>query len=57
MPGYFLTDLTYASGDKSSVSKDLVVNAGETLTSALDKIKNMLVHFEYFYDINGKFVF
>jgi hypothetical protein len=27
------------------------------LTSVLDKIKNMLVEFEYFYDVDGRFVF
>jgi hypothetical protein len=57
MPGYFLTDLTYASGDGKSSSNDLIAKAGESITSVLDKIKNMLVHFEYYYDINGKFVF
>ncbi|MGN1342649.1 MAG: hypothetical protein ACI4VL_05435 [Bacilli bacterium] len=48
-PGYFLTDLTYAG--------ELIGKAGETLTSVLDKIKNMLSNFEYYYDINGKFIF
>ena len=48
-PGYYLTDLTYAG--------ELIGKAGETLTSILDKIKKMLNNFEYFYDINGKFVF
>ena len=47
--GYRLTDLVYAG--------DLIANAGETLTSVLDKIKNMLSDFEYFYNIDGKFVF
>jgi hypothetical protein len=44
-----LTDLTYAG--------DLIANVGETLTSVLDKIKNMLGEFEYFYDIDGRFIF
>lgn len=47
--GYRLTDLTFAG--------DLIANVGETLTSVLDKIKNMLGDFEYFYNIDGKFVF
>ena len=47
--GYRLTDLTYAG--------DLIANAGESLTSILDKIKNMLVEFEYFYNLQGQFVF
>jgi len=49
MPGYRLTDLTYAG--------DLIGAIGESLTSILDKVKNMLGDFEYFYDINGRFVF
>lgn len=49
IPGYRLTDLTYAG--------DLIANVGESLTSVLDKIKNMLGNFEYFYDLKGRFVF
>jgi hypothetical protein len=29
----------------------LILNAGETVTSLLDKLKNMLGNFEYFYDL------
>ena len=47
--GYRTTDLVYAG--------DLIANIGEALTSILDKIKNMLGNFEYFYNIDGKFVF
>ena len=47
--GYRITDLTYAG--------ELVANIGESITSVLDKIKNMLVEFEYFYDVDGRFVF
>ena len=43
--GYRQTDLIYAG--------DLIANIGESITSVLDKIKNMLVEFEYFYDVNG----
>ena len=58
VPGYFLTDLTYAhSSSLKSSSKDLIAKAGESLTSVLNKIKDMLVNFEYYYDINGKFIF
>jgi hypothetical protein len=32
-------------------NNDLILNAGETVTSLLDKIKNMLGDFEYFYDL------
>ena len=47
--GYRLTDLIYAG--------DLISSIGESLTSILDKIKNMLGSFEYFYDVDGRFVF
>lgn len=47
--GYNITELVYAG--------DLISSIGETLTSILDKIKNMLGEFEYFYDIDGRFVF
>ena len=47
--GYRITDLTYPG--------DLISSIGETVTSILDKIKNMLVEFEYFYDLDGCFVF
>lgn len=47
--GYRLTDLIYPS--------ELVANAGENVTGVLDKIKNMLGEFEYFYDIDGRFIF
>lgn len=47
--GYSLTDLTYAG--------TLISNIGDTITSVLDKIKDMLGDFEYFYDIDGRFIF
>lgn len=47
--GYRLTDLVYAG--------DLIANAGESITSVLDKIVQMLGNFEYFYDLDGKFIF
>lgn len=47
--GYRKTELTYPG--------DLIANAGEALTSVLDKIKNMFSTFEYFYDIDGHFIF
>ena len=47
--GYRQTDLTFAG--------DLIANVGESITSVLDKIRNMLVEFEYFYDLDGRFVF
>lgn len=47
--GYRVTDLTYPG--------DLVSNIGDSLTSVLDKIKTMLGDFEYFYNLDGQFVF
>lgn len=47
--GYRQTTLTYPG--------DLIVNAGNPLTQALDAVKNMLGEFEYYYDIYGKFIF
>lgn len=47
--GYRITDLTYTG--------DLISSLGDSLTSVLDKIKEMLGEFEYFYDLNGHFVF
>ena len=47
--GYRLTPLTYAG--------DLIAKVGESITSVLDKIKNMLSEFEYFYDVDGQFIF
>lgn len=47
--GYRRTPLTYPG--------ELVANVGESLTSILDKIKNMFSDFEYFYDIDGRFIF
>ena len=49
LAGYRLTDLTYAG--------ELKANVGETIVSVLDKIKNMLGQFEYFYNLDGRFVF
>lgn len=47
--GYTLTDFIYPG--------KLTANAGETVVSVLDKIKNTLGNFEYFYDIHGNFIF
>lgn len=47
--GYRITDLVYPS--------DLILNVGEGLTSMLDKIVSMLGNFEYFYNLDGQFVF
>ena len=47
--GYRLTDLVYDG--------DLISSLGDSLTSILDKLKTMLGDFEYFYDLEGHFVF
>ena len=47
--GYRITDLVYA--------KDLTLNVGDSITSMLDKIVTMLGNFEYFYNLDGQFVF
>jgi hypothetical protein len=47
--GYKEIDLVYPS--------ELAANAGESVVSALDKIKNMLGDYEYFYDVYGRFIF
>ena len=47
--GYRKTDLTYPG--------PLTANIGESLVSILDKIKKMFADFEYFYDVNGRFIF
>lgn len=47
--GYRLTDLTYPG--------DLIIQVGGTIVQLLDNIKNMLGDFEYFYDLQGHFVF
>lgn len=47
--GYHQTPLVY--------NTDLILNAGDSVTSLLDKLVGMLGDFEYFYDLNGHFVF
>lgn len=47
--GYKEIDLVYPT--------ELLANAGETVMSELDKIKNMLGNYEYFYDLDGRFIF
>lgn len=47
--GYVFSDFFYPSA--------LEEQAGATLTSVLDKIKNTLGNYEYFYDIQGNFIF
>lgn len=47
--GYKYTDFTYPG--------DLILNAGETVVSLLNKIVSTLGNYEFFYDVDGKFIF
>ena len=47
--GYGMTLLVYPD--------DLIGQPGDSITSILDKIVNMLGDYEYFYDLNGQFIF
>ena len=47
--GYIYTDFVYPG--------TLISNIGDNVCTVLDKIKNALGNFEYFYDVNGNFVF
>ena len=48
--GFVFTDFIWSNGE-------LVSKPGDTIVSILDKIKNMLGNYEYFYDIWGNFHF
>lgn len=47
--GYRLVDFTYPG--------ELILDAGDTVTDLLDKITTVLGNYEYFYDLDGRFVF
>lgn len=47
--GYVYTDFTFPGS--------LISNLGESVCSVLDKIKQALGNYEYYYDIDGNFVF
>ena len=49
--GYVYTDFVYPS------DKNLSSSIGDNVCTILDKIKNALGNYEYFYDIEGHFVF
>lgn len=48
--GYRITELTYPGGE-------LIAQVGEAVTTILDKLKNQFGTFEYFYDLDGHFIF
>lgn len=47
--GYKETEFTYPD--------ELILNAGDSVVTLLDKITSVLSNYEYFYDVEGKFVF
>ena len=47
--GYRICDIVYPY--------DLIAAPGESATSVLDKLVKMLGNFEYFYDVEGRFIF
>ena len=47
--GFIYTDFVYPG--------QLICNAGQTVTSVLDKIIGVLGNYEYFYDVEGNFIF
>ncbi len=49
--GYVYTDFVYPT------EKELITNIGDNVCSVLETIKNLLGNYEYFYDIDGNFVF
>lgn len=49
--GYVYTDFIWPASSK------LECNAGDTITSVLDKIIGIMGNYEYFYDIEGHFIF
>lgn len=47
--GYIYTDFIYLG--------ELIADAGNSVCDILDKIKNTLGNYEYFYDVDGNFIF
>ena len=50
--GFIYTDFIWPAG-----SGELTANAGDNVCTILDKIKNFLGNYEYYYDIDGNFIF
>lgn len=55
--GFTFEPFTYPGCETGAENKQLIGNAGESVCTILDKIKNVLGNYEYFYDVNGNFVF
>jgi len=49
-----MTNFTYGAGDSQA---ELTSNAGETIESVLNKIKNTMGNYEFFFDLDGNFRF
>lgn len=49
LAGYDYVDFTYPG--------ELIKSAGDTVASILDSIKNILGNYEYFFDVEGRFIF
>lgn len=56
--GFKYTDFTYPESTNPDEQSNFVCEAGSTVTDALDKIiSQVLGNYEYFYDVNGNFIF
>ena len=61
-PQYYVSKVDYGelAGYKQTIlyyPADLICNVGDTVTSMLDKLCSFLGVFEYFYDLDGRFIF
>ena len=52
--GYDVTELTYPRNGEES---GLITSIGDSVTTVLDKIVEFLGNYEYFYDVDGNFIF
>ena len=52
--GYDVTELTYPRNGEES---GLITSVGDSVTSVLDKIVDFLGNYEYFFDVEGNFIF
>ena len=52
--GYDVTELTYPRNGEES---GLITSVGDSVTSVLDKIVDFLGNYEYFFDVDGNFIF
>lgn len=62
LDGYYVVKIEYGDtmgykGTELTFPGDLIGNVGENVVSVLDKIKNLFGNFEYFFDLDGNFIF